>query len=156
MMLLNIIVIIIFLAIASVFDLKRKTVPGWMIVGMIGVGVLHSLFFISSLSGQGIFQYFTIIFACAIVVFGIIFDKLNFLGMGDSLLLAGIVLLLPIELISFNFFLIFVILTGICAISYYIILIIFTKMKFDFNANIKFAPCICIGFIVAVLPFIGL
>jgi len=88
--------------------------------------------------------------AAGIFIIGYILNSKGFIDGGDVKLITGMILFTPPELFSFIFFLNFFLMTCVCALLYYGIMVLTGKEKLSKDAVIKFAPCITVGYIIAV------
>lgn len=145
--LINILVIILTLIGAAYFDLKQKTVPGIVMYPLLIFGILNTLLVIAA--GSGIERYFTLIGAGFIIVAGLLLQKYKFIGGADTLLILGIVLSMPTLFSTFEFYLVFGLLTCLCGLIYYGIMWGAKQAE----PHIKFVPCILLGYVITTYAF---
>jgi hypothetical protein len=149
---LNIGIVLVALILASYYDLKTKKIPSFVIYPFLIIGFFTMLLNMAELSGTGLFQYSILIFACFFVIIGFLLRNV-WLSTGDILLILGIILITPLKFMSINFYLLFFICMGICAMVYYGIIVLTGKVKLQ-NVYIKYVPCILVGFILAVVAML--
>jgi Flp pilus assembly protein protease CpaA len=151
-MIFNIVIAIIFLAAAAYHDLKKKTVPTYILYPFIVIGLFMMLLTIPTISDP-FFRYLSLLVASFTAVIGILANKKKLLGGADIFLFVGVILLTPIELMSIIFFINFFFFTCLTGVLYYIIMKLVGKKDAQ---NIKFVPCILVGYIIAVYGFLGM
>jgi Flp pilus assembly protein protease CpaA len=150
-MIFNIIVVLITLLVASYHDLKKKTVPGYVMYPMILIGFFLTLLVMASYPDP-LMRYANLIVACSFLVVGIVAWQARLLGGADILLIIGIILMTPSEFVSIEFYFIFLFLTCVCALGYYAIM----KLAKQKNAEVfKLVPCICIGYAITIYGLFG-
>jgi len=150
-MIFNIIVVLITLIVASYHDLKKKTVPGYVMYPMLLIGFFLTMLVMASYPDP-FMRYANLIVACSFLVVGMVAHDKKLLGGADILLIIGIILMTPAEFVSFEFYFAFLFLTCICALGYYAVMKI-AKQK---DAEVfKLVPCICIGYAIAVYGLFG-
>jgi len=137
----NVIIILVALIAASYYDIKRKEVPNKITYPLIIAGFYYSLFPWTVLN---------LFVAGAVFAIGYWCNQKGVLGGGDVKLLTGMILFTPPEFFSISFFLNFFFLSCVCALFYYGMMVLTGKEKLSRGAIIKFAPCIAVGYIVAV------
>ena len=150
-MLINLTVILITLIIAAFFDLKQKTVPGWVIYPLLIIGIFLNLLLMAS--STGIMAYVPLLIALVFFAAMIIIHEKNLLGGADILLITGILLAIPKEFVTPDFYMCFFLFTCVTGIFYFLILLGFsaaTSSNKIIDSNIKFVPCILIGFGITV------
>jgi len=140
----NIIIITIALLMASYFDIKRKEIPNFITYPLIIIGFVYSLF---------PWTFPNLILAIIFFGVGYYLNSKGLLGGGDVKLITGIILLTPPILFTFQFFMNFGLLSCLCALMYFGIMIISGKES-RISAVIKFAPCIAVGYFVTVIGFL--
>jgi Flp pilus assembly protein protease CpaA len=141
MVILNILIVLVILIVASYFDLKKKVVPGGIIYPLLVIGFLASLFPDT---------YINILIGSVVLGIGAILNKFKLLGGADVLLIVGVILMTPMEFMSVDFFLIFFLFSCIGGLLFYGIMWALKKHE----PYIKFVPCILLGYIIAVYSMI--
>ena len=138
----NILIILAVLIPAAYFDLKRKEIPNSLTYPLIVSGFVYSML---------PWNILNIWLAGAVFVIGYLLNKHGDLGGGDVKLLTGMVLWTPPEFFSMSFFLTLFLMSCVCALIYFGIMILTGKEKLSKNALIKFGPCILVGYVIAVV-----
>jgi prepilin signal peptidase PulO-like enzyme (type II secretory pathway) len=151
-LIINVLVTIIILLIASFYDLKKKTIPGKIIFPFLLIGFLHLLISIPFFYGDGILRYSQLIFACSFLVVGWILVEKKIVGGGDILLLLGIIMITPINFFTIDYFLGLFFFSSLCGVAYYGIIQYITPEKIK---DIKFVPAILIGYLVVTIGLYG-
>jgi Flp pilus assembly protein protease CpaA len=154
-MILEIALVLTMLLLASVFDLKNKTIPGMVIYPFLLIGLFIAMINMAVLSGHGIFTYSALLLAAGFLVIGIVLSKLNILGFGDTLLIIAIILMTPPEFMTIDFFLVFGLITCLTGLLYFALITFLSKKSLDKDNTIKFVPCIVIGYMIAIYGLFG-
>ena len=145
-MLINIIITVFTLLVASIYDLKKGTVPGIVLYPAIIIGFFITIINISQMSALD--SAIALIIPCIVLVIGIVLYELKVLWGADILLFLGIVLLTPVQFILPEYYIGLFGFSFLCATAYYIILRLTTKNS---QSIIKFIPAIAVGYIVSII-----